>query len=160
MTDWARKARLFFVFSLSEFRLNFPFKWLQIQSWPQSCHSPLWSTLTLVVETQTCWQKHHFRMKMTRATIVFDGNAGGQVGTFWGFLVLWLSAVWVKCKQRQTQNASVLGWWIVISKLICRQVSVVSSEIVASGPRCSLRCSWCQIPNWWMHQHEGWAGLH
>ena len=47
---------------------------------------------------------------MTRATIVFDGNAGGQVGTFWGFLVLWLSAVWVKCKQRQTQNASVLGW--------------------------------------------------
>ena len=35
---------------------------------------------------------------------MLDGNAGGRVDFFGGFLVLQPSAVWVKCKQRQTQG--------------------------------------------------------
>ena len=111
--------------SLSEFQLNFLIKWLQIQSWPPSCHSPLWSTLTLGSDTQTCWQKHHLRMKMTQKhhfewkwhepTIVFDGNAGWSSGNILrGFLVLGPSAVWVKCKRRQTPTLQVfLVIWLI-----------------------------------------------
>ena len=38
------------------------------------------------------------------------GMLAAEWENFGGFLVLSPSAVWVKCTQRQTQTASVLGW--------------------------------------------------
>ena len=97
---------VFLVFLYVYFDSIFPSNgWSQIQSWPQSCQIPLWSTLTLVADTQTCWQKHHFRRKMTQANnCVWWECWSGRVDFFGGFLVLRPSAVWVKCKQTQTQG--------------------------------------------------------
>ena len=64
---------------------------------------PLWSTLTL--DTQTCWQKHHFRRKMTQAN-----NCPWWECWWLGVEKLGFSLSGLKLQTENTQSQLLASW--------------------------------------------------
>ena len=116
-----------------------------------------WGPTLRRVDKNTTWEwKWHKNTTLnendTSQQLCLMGMLGGRVGTFWGgFLCLGpqLSGLSANRDKHKLQVFSVM-WGDMIDRLIRLQVSVASSEVVASGSRCCLQSCWCQGPNWQM----------